>query len=152
MSLKKLTTFISHRRRTFLISLVVISAIAIYPAYKLATLASPGFCDAQKRFFTDDEFIEIAIRDQLRYKKINIDGSETSIRGFRTKYPDCCAVQRRTDGSVLQKLTDFQEVLVHLKYEIRREQIEINPYYEAYVVLGTCGRLIESYGTTIEKM
>ncbi|MBC7786279.1 MAG: hypothetical protein H7Z18_02225 [Methylophilaceae bacterium] len=52
-----------------------------------------GYCSAQQRYISDEEFIQIAVR--ANKDKMKIDGSEESISSFHAKNPECCSVDRK---------------------------------------------------------
>ena len=109
----------------------------------------PGYCAAQQRNISDEEFIQIAVRQNKN--SMNIDDSEESIRTFHAKNPDCCTVYREhTQYLSRLLLTRVHSVEVYLQFEKNTEEIArtggSNIYYDAFVTISTCGEELENSG------
>lgn len=127
--------------------LVCLLGVILY----LILSAPPGYCSEQKRFLSDEEFIEIAVRDEFNTGRMNIDGSDASIRTFHAKHPNCCHVDRKAARSFMDKLFGAHVVVVQVIYEVNEKNFNETKekYYEDNLVIGTCGRMYgsDSYGT-----
>ena len=136
------------------IKLTIVVGLLGMVLYLFITADPPGYCGEQKRFLSDAEFIEIAVRDEFNTRRMNIDGSEASISSFHAKYPNCCHVYRGGDKS-MGISTD--SIVVHLVYEVNEKRFNETKekYYENNKVIGPCGgEVLDSYGqglTSIPK-
>ena len=108
----------------------------------------PGYCAAQKRYISDEEFIQIAIRENKT--SMNIDGSEDSIRTFQEKNSDCCRVDRKQTQYFARFLsTTVNSVEVSLQFERNEKNIRVqggDKYHESIVIVDECGKELEVYG------
>jgi len=134
----------------FLVFFVTCSAL--YLGYKWVMADPAGYCAAQKRSLADEEFIELAVREEFRRQNMNIDGSEAAISGFHTKNPNCCRVLYRDEASLLDRMFHLQRVMVHFVFERKPEDVsrydKNDRYYESYVEFDTCGRVLNTAGIT----
>lgn len=126
---------------------ILLGLIFIYLAY-ITFADPPGYCATQKRYISDEEFIQIAVRENKT--SMNIDGSEESIRTFHVKNPDCCTVNRRqTQYSSRFLLTAVNSVEVFFQYELSAAKVArypANKYYDAWTTIDVCGKPLEDWG------
>ena len=127
---------------------IVVSLLGMV-LYLFLTADPPGYCSEQKRFLSDEEFIEIAVRDEI--KKMNIDGSEESIRSFHAKHPDCCRVSR---GGNKPMGVSANDVIVRLVFEAneRWSSATKTKFYEDNLIIDPCGSVLDSYGEGIKSL
>lgn len=114
--------------------------------------SSPYYCAAQKRSLSDEEFIEIAIREQVNANRMDIDGSESSIRNFIKEHPTCCSIERNgEDPSFINKVTGFRAVDVQIVFPVKEDlRKTIGANYEGHVVIRPCGEVDREYGSSTE--
>lgn len=126
---------------------LIFGSLSVYAIY-LIVADPPGYCAAQQRYISDEEFIQIAI--QREKTSMNIDGSEESIRTFHAKNPDCCRVDRNQTQYFARFLsTTVNSVEVYLQYEMSAAKVArypANKYYDASVILDECGKELDTYG------
>lgn len=107
------------------------------------TMSASGVCISQARYWTDDELIEVAVREhaKLRYangmKEMAIDDTEEAIQTFFNANPRCCSVTRHGEFS-------WDTVQVELNYARHpvRSKSRGDPYYTQYVTVSNCGEYI----------
>lgn len=137
--------------KTILLGLL---GISLYASYTLLTSDPPGYCAEQKRFLSDEEFIEIAVRNEASGGMMKINGSDASIVSFHAQHPDCCRVYRETQ-SFIEKILNAYVVEVVMYYEVNEREFNTWPnegeYYESYTEIGACGRVYGSMGTRTVK-
>jgi hypothetical protein len=71
---------------------ILISALLSLCVAACGNSKRPDFCVAQKRYLTDEEFIGIAIRNQVYADRLGIGASEESVSNFHMNHPKCCRV------------------------------------------------------------
>ena len=123
---------------------IVVSLLGMV-LYLFLTADPPGYCSEQKRFLSDEEFIEIAVRWEFSTRRMNIDGSETSIQSFHAKHPECCRVSR---GGNKPMGVHANNVVVRLIFEVSETRFkETNEkYYDDSLIMSPCGEVLDSYG------
>ena len=107
------------------------------------TVSASGVCISQARYWTDDELIEVAVRElaKLRYangmKEMAIDDTEEAVQTFLKDNPRCCSVARHVEFS-------WDSVQVELNYARHpdRPKSRQDPYYTQYVTVSTCGEFV----------
>lgn len=128
--------------------------ISLYVSYTFLTSDPPGYCGEQKRFLSDEEFIEIAVRDVHRSGRMKIDGADASIVSFHAQHPNCCRVYRETQ-SFIDGMLNTYVVEVVMYYEVNDKELKAQPkegaYYESYTKIGACGRAYGSIGMRTGK-
>jgi hypothetical protein len=142
----------SKSNRGFYFLIFFAACLALYLGYKWEMADPPGYCAAQNRSLTDDEFIELAVKEEFKSHHMNIDGSAASISGFHAKNPNCCRVLYRDEASLLDRMFHLQRVMVHFVFERKPEDVsrydKNDKYYESYVEFNTCGRVLNTAGIT----
>ena len=110
-------------------------------------LSDTGYCFEQKRYLSDEEFIQIAVRSELQ--NMNIDGSEESISTFQKKNPKCCSINREPSGkSFVNVMLNHTFVDVTLRYEKNAKTFHKNePFYQAFVSIHSCGKVLDTIGS-----
>ena len=106
--------------RLFLYSVIAgTTAAAMFLAYKILTADPAGFCSAQQRYLSDQEFIDIAValRDLDWKKRGGREKFVYSGRDFDLKNPNCCRVIRDETESIFNRMFDGQQVSVELNNE-----------------------------------
>ena len=125
----------------------LLGLIVIYLTY-LVIADPPGYCAAQNRYISDEEFIQIAVKRNKT--SMNIDGSEESIRTFHAKNPYCCHVDRKHTQYFARFLsTTVNSVGISLQYEMSAAQVArypANKYHESIVITDECGKELDTYG------
>lgn len=126
---------------------MILGLVGVYTIYVIFA-DPPGYCAAQQRYISDEEFIQIAVRENKT--SMNIDGSEESIRTFHVKNPDCCTVNRRqAQYSSRFLLTAVNSIEVRLQFERNEKNIKDqggDKYHESIVIIDACGKQLEVYG------
>lgn len=126
--------------------ILIIGGLTAYLVYAVVTANPPGYCAAQKRVIPDEEFIQIAIKD-ISWR-MDLDGSESSIKSYYENHPWCCAVLRGPTFPSWQHnffeypFDRYSEVTVQLIIEQNRKGTEYeggSKYYEALSPYDLCG-------------
>lgn len=116
----------------------------------VAFISDPtGYCGEKKRFLSDEEFIEIALRDAYGSGRMKIDGSDASIVGAYAQHRNCCRVYRKTQ-SFIDRILNINVVDILMYYEVNEKEFKTEPkdgeFYESHMRIGACGRVYESFG------
>ena len=108
------------------------------------------YCIDQRRALSNEEFIEIAVRDAS--SKMHTGGSDSSNGTFRIAHPNCCRVQRNM-GSFLDTIFGFATAEVEMYYELNNKSKARygTDYYHQYTVINRCGDVGRTYGEAIRK-
>lgn len=123
-----------------------------YKVYKYFYPDIPGYCYSQKRFLSDEEFIQSALRRVLKgspYSRPDIDGSEASIRNFHSDHPGCCQILRIAAGKEPEgaAFSDIWHVAVLMSFKSLEKFSPSSPaMYTSYTVLNECGKVLEHSG------
>lgn len=129
------------------------TALVIYKGYKYFYPDIPGYCYSQKRFISNAEFIEIALRETLlggnHYFRPNIDSSDESIRNFYQQNPDCCQVIRilantLPEGNSWQNIWHV-DVVMHFK-PLKKLNSSDPDIYETWTNINECGQVLDHFG------
>lgn len=133
------------------IKLIIVVGLLSIVLYLFLTADPPGYCSEQKRFLPDEEFIEIAVRDEFNTGRMSIDGSDDSIRSFHAKHPNCCVVSRGGDKSMG---IDADNIIVRLRFDVNQKRFNATKekYYEDYLVISPCGIVLDSYGQGLKTI
>ena len=135
--------------RKYGIFLFIVGSIVTMIVHTIIT-EPPGYCLAQKRYLSDEEFIQIAVRNNMGAMKI--DGSEESIRTFHAKNPQCCTVDRSKTQYFSRFLSiELNGVDVYLNFERKEKTMAehrgtTDKYYDAWVILDICGDISDNWG------
>jgi hypothetical protein len=110
---------------------------------------NPGYCADQHRYLSDQEFMQIAIRRQVNSNRMEIDGSDASIRSFLENNPNCCRVDRDPEWlSFIDRLFGFYVVDVEVNFKVRKDrQMTIGQFYEGHALIRSCGEIDSVYGS-----
>jgi hypothetical protein len=144
------------RKITVLISAVCLYAyIGSYLGYKFVTAGPPGYCRAQQRYITDEEFLKVTVAMFERYrneewvnpdrKRVRREDSSDWQRkvDFDPTNPNCCFVDRDETHSVLDRMFGWQEVVVWLN--LRTSTLPVVPTDEPIrSYFDVCGNLKHS--------
>jgi hypothetical protein len=107
-------------------ALIGIVCLATYLGYKFVTADPPGYCRAQDRYITDEEFLKatIAIFDRdMNQEYVSTDGRRIKWKDssewhrkidFDARNPNCCIVRREETHSVFNRMFGLQDVDVWL--------------------------------------
>ncbi|WP_029148319.1 hypothetical protein [Methylophilus sp. 5] len=123
---------------------LIIMAILLIAFYCLdrSLYASPeGYCEEQKRFLTDEEFVLKAIQSTWNYPekwRPHIDGSPSSELNFLRSHPYCCKIERR---QAREAWGQKWQAIVVLTYETKEKDYsrdDPNRYVEI-VEMNECG-------------
>ena len=137
------------------IKLTIVVGLLGMVLYLFITADPPGYCGEQKRFLSDAEFIEIAVRYEVNTKRMNIDGSDASIRMFHANYPNCCRVDRRDKRNIFNKMLIIYTVVVQVIYEVNDREFKETKekYYENNFLIDACGsEVLRSFGTGLDTI
>ena len=133
---------------------LVLAGLGCFALYLIVPTSPAEYCREQKRFLSDEEFIETAVRNDVKGGMMKIEPSEASIRSFHADHPKCCRV-RRDVTSLVERTFGLGSVQVDLYYEVNEKTLKERPlggeYYEVHVSIGACGRVGDWAGTRIEK-
>jgi len=130
----------------------VLGFILALPLLIIAILNVNGFCWQQKRFLSDQELIDTAIRDSLRYHRA--DGPYPkiyqSLEDMKTQNPGCCILKRQENiyselPQVISSMLGMYISTVEITYRVADAGPE--PFYKAYVLLDCCGHIRGFYGS-----
>jgi hypothetical protein len=108
-----------------------------------------GYCWKEQKKFTDEELIQIALRDRFFSGVVEADGGDESFRDFHKKHPACCRVDRNPSSrGIFDRLFGFYISEVEINSTVPPERVrEIGPYYEAHISIRPCGEVVGVYGT-----
>ncbi len=143
-----------HCNATVRVLQVALLAIAVCAAEGCTKIpAVNGFCVRQLRYLSDDEYLVIAIR-RLQ-QRLEIDDSDSSIRGFLETHPLCCRVNRNPNYDVASfgSLLELYVVEVELNYKVPddlREQL--GPYYHSVLRIRPCGQVVQWLGSSRDAL
>lgn len=121
-------------------ALIAVLTTALMVWWLLSQFSTPlGYCRAQNRFFSDDEFIRIVLKEIAGEGHMKgVDGSEKSIQNFRSKHPQCCSVVRggRSEMHISNDL-----VVVDITFENSERDVQAtkSKYYYSMFAVGPCG-------------
>lgn len=109
-------------------------AVALLIGYRYFTAPPPGFCVAQNRFISDEEYIKRSISVRHRDQKV-VDGKRLIL--------NCCVVKRE-EGGFLSKMFRADEGVSVSWYFERTEEAKHKDspndnYYDVEHKLDTCG-------------
>ncbi|MBW7900130.1 MAG: hypothetical protein H3C26_01515 [Rhodocyclaceae bacterium] len=118
------------------------ACLAIYFGDKYFRAAPSGYCEAQGRHISDEEFIQLAIklREQDWIKRGGQEKFTYSGRDFDPKHFNCCRVIREESFSLFNRMFDRQEISV----ELNNETSTVNIYQANLndrLFFDVCGRL-----------
>jgi hypothetical protein len=108
--------------------------------------------------YDDQRLIDMAIQYEISagHRKIDYDHAPDlidylSIEGFKEKNKRCCTLDRShfEKTYVLDRVTGATEVSVDLWYRAANQGPE--PFYQSYVVMNACGRVIASHGMSVDR-
>lgn len=129
-------------RISWLLLLIVLTSLSIYLGCKYFNAAPPGYCNAEGRYISDDEFIRIAI--SLREKDWEQRGGREKFtysgRDFDPNNSNCCRVIREETFSLVNRIFDQQVISV----ELNNETTTVNIYsanLNDRLFFDVCGRL-----------
>ena len=112
-------------RRSVFAGTTAAICVAVFLAHKILTADPVGFCSAQQRYISDQEFIDIAVAlRELDWKKRG--GREKFVysgRDFDLKNPNCCRVIRDETESIYNRIFGAQQVSVELNNETSTSDI-----------------------------
>jgi len=133
---------ISKRRVVATIIIIVLSAYVLF--IRDSTSRLEGYCLKEKRFLTDEDFIQLAVRRALKdppQLRPDIDGSELSIMSFSQEHPGCCRVTHEIKKSFFGnylRTSVVLEIKTKEKDSSRRSPSE----YTTWTVMRECGELV----------
>jgi len=145
--------------RTLLKALGTISAICLlgYFSYKLLSMDPAGYCRAQDRYITDEEFLKatIAIYDRNGDRDVMAPGGKIvgKLKDHRNLYknadfdrsnPNCCLVMREETHFIFNRLFGLQDVVVALNSRTGTSDVELGDNQIRFFY-DVCGRLWDSY-------
>src|SRR3954462_6601873 len=113
-------------------------------------LNSTGFCYNERRYLSDGELIEKAIRYNLANPHSAPDlVAYSTFDDFLKSNPHCCVVHHEghytvEDGPLLYRLLGWHDTVVEIWY--RRRESGPTPYYRSYVAVDACGRVVNRLG------
>lgn len=137
-------------RRTLISTGVVATVVAI-----VWYLLDTGFCFSQMRYLSDRELIVQAIH--YNKSEMKIGETDESIDAFLKQNPKCCSVDRRPSSrTALDVCLGFNVSEVLLNYEKKNPHFSIEPFYESYFSVSSCGVVLkQKYGMahpTLQKI
>jgi len=127
---------------------IVISITIVYKGYKYFYPDIPGYCYSQKRFLSDEEFIQLAVKEALTHSAVlrpDIDGSEASIRNFSKHHPGCCQVHRFKPGTLPKGNAYADQWTAHVVMTFRRAEkpnLSAPEMYNTFTILDVCGHVL----------
>lgn len=136
-------------------SIILIILIACY-FYLYETVSPPGYCRAQQRYISDEEFIKVSVAlldwDMNRTVILYPESTETKRKDVSNLYkgidfdssnPNCCTVGR-PQSTILGRILDSQNIFVRLNPKTSGGQVDRmgDGFFE--LEYSVCGRLIDS--------
>jgi hypothetical protein len=140
---------------TKITTLIGIVCLFAYLGYKYVTADPPGYCRAQQRYITDEEFLGATVTifqrymneewvypDGRRVKRKDYPGWHKTV-DFDPNNPNCCLVLRDETHSVFKRTFGLQEVDVWLNS--RTSTLPVTPSdRQIRFYFDVCGNLIDS--------
>jgi hypothetical protein len=79
--------------------------------------------------------------------------SRVPIREFSKSNPKCCRVDRNPKKrSLIEKFIGSDRIEVEVNFPVKESRrAEIGSYYEAYVLISPCGKVVGEYGAGNDK-
>lgn len=128
--------------------------ISLCAAYMFFTSDPPGYCGEQKRFLTEKEFIEIAVREEASRGMMKVDGSAASVSTFYAKHPNCCRTSVEPQ-SFIDRILNIYFVEAVMYYEVNDKELKARPkegeYFESYLTINACGQVVQRFGMRTGK-
>ncbi len=125
-------------------------AIALFLGCKAIITDPPGYCRAQQRYISDDEYLKTAkalfewdLNRDRKYPNGTLIKKKDHVSFYEyweltRNHSDCCKVDREETESLFNRMFNLQEVLVILYTG------EIHGDRQAWFHFDTCGKLIPS--------
>ncbi|MCL1481097.1 MULTISPECIES: hypothetical protein [unclassified Marinobacter] len=132
-----------RRLKLGLIFLVLISGGA-YLAH-IVRLSYTGYCFAQDKYLSDDEYIRGALSDVTW--ELKVKDAKSTPEDYVRSHPGCCSVYHQA-SSWFDNILNSYYVEVELNYELKPEMTKFSgtPFYTTYVSVTACGVAVESFG------
>lgn len=109
-----------------------------------------GYCVAQSKYLTDDEFV-LAALSHVKGEILMRD--DETLQSFLSRHPDCCAIQRPSVATTLW--TNWGQYLVEaeVSYELTTSQVVGTArYMTRFVEITVCGGRGNMYGERSSKL
>ena len=115
-----------------------------------------NFCFRKVRYLSENEFIDIAVKENLkRYEPGSRDFNKAydSLQTFYSQNPHCCKVIYFTPDisafhklgvTPLTRLLCFKELIVNVYYEAN--DYPGQPYYDSFIRMNSCGDVLGAMG------
>lgn len=132
------------RRLKLRLAVIVVAPALIYGAY-IARLSYPGYCFAQEKYLSDDEYIGGAL-PRITWQ-VKVENAKSTPEDYVRTHPSCCSVYHHA-SSWFENFLDSHYVEVELNYEVKPEMAKIlgTPFYKSYVHVSACGVAGRTYG------
>jgi hypothetical protein len=123
----------------------VVLFILIMALLILEIIKRSGFCAAQMRFISDEEYIEMMLDYPYKHR-LKLTHADTSVKTYIKNHPSCCKIKTTSTFDLL----DMSARKVYINYPVKKEAIEDMggaKYYEEYLHISSCGKVFnESTG------
>jgi hypothetical protein len=146
----------SPERRTSPLNRWALIGLAIFEVLNLL-----NFCYLDMRFHSEEYWIDIAVRENLRLHAPYGDRDKiySSLDDFYLENPACCHVIYLTnlfyrphvlEVSPLTRLLCIEEFLVNVRYKISDIR-EKDRYYDSFVRMNACGDILTTMGSLDDR-
>ena len=112
-----------------------------------ATLNVTGFCYAELRYYSDQDFIDNAARATVKWHHDSDPDTEIydSLDEFYKLNPNCCVLRRWSDPFANDfRLLGFYVAVAEISYKAKNQGLE--PFYSSYVSMNACGKVVKRRG------
>ncbi len=108
-------------------------------------LSYTGYCFAQDKYLSDDEYIWGALSGITW--QIKVKDAKSTPEDYVRSHPGCCSVNHQA-SSWFDNILNSYYVNVELNYEVEPKMTKFigTPFYNAYVAVTACGVAVETYG------
>jgi hypothetical protein len=143
----------TNRKRILYIGFCAIAlALATGISWKLASQYYPeGYCHAQQRYLSDEEFVENVLR-RMAYP-MGIENSRAAALAYHKNNPDCCRFRKGETSLIDRMLGTEGRAGVELRVRVIPERNAGSSCFEGNYGLNSCGEIIarEEMGVTCKK-
>lgn len=109
-----------------------------------------GFCYSETRYLKNQEFVDAAVRHAIaRLDRFPDHLTYSSAEDFHKINPNCCRIYKEGHSSLPEgtwvRIFGWYVAVVRVWYKVRENSP--NNYYDSYVSLNACGKVLEFKGT-----
>ncbi len=137
--------------KTCCVGVLAAAALLVWPVHR-GFQNYRGYCAAQEKYFSDQDFIHAAISHDTA--RMGLDGSPGSIDQFIHSHPHCCRVERHVAFLPVPwhaRLIGFDVTTIELTFKLTADDVAHGlPYYREEIEVMSCGARGDMRGESIE--